>query len=147
MPNARLQQAFETLMQRAPSALFKRARSLYLSKYPLDGRDTTSNLRLFVNKEHIDEQIVAGGSEGERLAVVSIKPIELTLVHWQQPDPASVEVQRAYFREQWGIDLPTLHPLAESWFREGGHQSTLVAPQGLQWVRSSPMPSSDNPGD
>jgi hypothetical protein len=147
MPNARLQQAFETLMQRAPSALFKRARSLYLSKYPLDGRDTTSNLRLFVSKEHIDEQIVAGGSEGERLAVVSIKPIELTLVHWQQPDPASVEVQRAYFREQWGIDLPTLHPLAESWFREGGHQSTLVAPQGLQWVRSSPMPSSDNPGD
>ena len=147
MPNARLQQAFETLMQRAPSALFKRARSLYLSKYPLDGRDTTSNLRLFVSKEHIDEQIVAGGSDGERLAVVSIKPIELTLVHWQQPDPASVEVQRAYFREQWGIDLPTLHPLAESWFREGGHQSTLVAPQGLQWVRSSPMPSSDNPGD
>ena len=147
MPNARLQQAFETLMQRAPSALFKRARSLYLSKYPLDGRDTTSNLRLFVSKEQIDEQIVAGGSEGERLAVVSIKPIELTLVHWQQPDPASVEVQRAYFREQWGIDLPTLHPLAESWFREGGHQSTLVAPQGLQWVRSSPMPSSDNPGD
>jgi len=145
MPNARLQQAFETLMQRAPSALFKRARSLYLSKYPLDGRDTTSNLRLFVSKEHIDEQIVAGGSEGERLAVVSIKPIELTLVHWQQPDPASVEVQRAYFREQWGIDLPTLHPLAESWFREGGHQSTLVAPQGLQWVRSSPMPSNDNP--
>ena len=147
MPNARLQQAFETLMQRAPSALFKRARSLYLSKYPLDGRDTTSNLRLFVSKEHIDEQIVAGGSEGERLAVVSITPIELTLVHWQQPNPASVEAQRAYFREQWGMDLPTLHPLAESWFREGGHQSTLVAPQGLQWVRSSPMPSSDNPGD
>ena len=145
MPNARLQQAFETLMQRAPSALFKRARSLYLSKYPLDGRDTTSNLRLFVSKEHVEEQIVAGGSEGERLAVVSIKPIELTLVHWHQPAPASQEAQRAYFSEQWGMQLPALQPQAESWFREGGHQSTLIAPEGLQWVRSSPMPSNDNP--
>ena len=146
MPNARLQQAFETLMQRAPSALFKRARALYLSKYPLDGRDTDSKLRLFVSKEHVEEQIVAGGSEGERLAVVSIKPIELTLVHWHQAAPASQDAQQTYFMEQWGMDVPVLHPNEESWFRESGHQSTLIAPEGLQWVRSSPMPSSDNPG-
>jgi len=146
MPNARLQQAFETLMQRAPSALFKRARSLYLSKYPLDGRDTDRKLRLFVSKEHVEEQIVAGGSEGERLAVVSIKPIELTLVHWHQAAPASQDAQQTYFMEQWGMDVPVLHPQEESWFREGGHQSTLIAPEGLQWVRSSPMPSNDNPG-
>ena len=145
MPNARLQQAFESLMQRAPSALFKRARSLYLCKYPLDGRDANGSLRLFVSKEHVEERIVSGGSEGERLAVVSIKPIEFTLVHWQQPDPACQDTQRAYFKEQWGMDLPDLQPLAESWFREGGHQSTLRAPEGLQWIRSSPMPANDSP--
>ncbi len=147
MPNARLQQAFETLMQRAPSALFKRARSLYLSKYPLDGRDTNSRLRLFVSQEQVDETIVAVGSEGERLAVVAIKPIQLTLVHWHKPVPASQEAQRTYFREQWDMELPSLQPLSESWFRDGGHQSTLMAPDGMQWVRSSPMPSNDTPAD
>jgi len=143
MPSTRLQQALETLMQRAPSALFKRARSLYLSKYPLDGRDTSSRLRLFISQENVDEQIVAGGSEGERLAVVSIQAIELTLVHWRHSSPASQEAERAYFRQQWDMDLPALQPREGSWFREGGHQSTFVAPNGLQWIRSSPMPTSE----
>ena len=147
MVNVRLQQAFETLMQRAPSALFKRARSLYLSKYSLDGRDTTNQLRLFVSKEHVDEQIVPGGNEGERLAVVTVKPLELTLVHWHQPGPASQDAQKTYFKEEWGLELPTLQPLEGSWFREGGHQSTLVAPAGLRWLRSSTLPINDSPAE
>ena len=35
----RLQQAYATLMERAPSALFRKARQLYLNKYCLDGRE------------------------------------------------------------------------------------------------------------
>lgn len=140
MAHARLQQAFEQLMQRAPSALFKKARALYLCKYPLDGRDCSSPLRLFITEEAVEEDIVTGGSEGERLATVSIRPVELALVHWQQAQPATEEQIKTYFQEQWGLEVPSLTPLQQSWFREGGHQSRFAAPDGLIWLRSSPMP-------
>ena len=140
MAHARLQQAFEHLMQRAPSALFKKARALYLCKYPLDGRDCSSPLRLFITQEAVEEDIVTGGSEGERLATVSIRPVELALVHWQQAQPATEEQIKTYFQEQWDLEVPTLTPLQQSWFREGGHQSRFAAPDGLIWLRSSPMP-------
>ena len=35
----RLQQAYSALMERAPSALFRKASQLYLNKYCLDGRE------------------------------------------------------------------------------------------------------------
>ncbi|MGC6483948.1 MAG: hypothetical protein ACON4T_10370 [Synechococcus sp.] len=139
MIHARLQQAFEGLMQRAPSALFKKARALYLCKYALDGRNCSSSLRLFITREAIDEQIVAGGSEGERHVTVSIKPLEMALVHWQHSEPASAEQIKDYFAQQWDLAVPTLQPQSESWFREGGHQSRFAAPKGLIWLRSSPM--------
>ena len=140
MPHARLQQAFEVLLQRAPSALFKKARALYLCKYALDGRECSSPLRLFITQESVEEEIVTGGSEGERLATVSIKPLELALVHWQQPQAATADQIKAYFQQQWDLEVPTLTPLQDSWFREGGHQSRFAAPEGLIWLRSSPMP-------
>ena len=140
MPHSRLQQAFETLMERAPSALFQRARALYLNKYPLDGRDSTSPLRLFISEESLDEQVVDGGQEGERLAVVSIKPITMALVHWQQPEPASTSTINSYFKDSWGLTAPQLSPISTPWFRDGGHQSLFTPPEGLIWVRSSPMP-------
>lgn len=143
MSKARLQQAFESMMQRAPSALFRKARALYLQKYPLDGRDCTSPLRLFVKQETIDEQIVTGSNPGERLAVVTIKPVQLALVHWQQPRAASDSDIGAYFQEQWGMETPTLEPQDDPWFRDGGHQSLLRAPEELIWLRRSPMPETD----
>ena len=143
MPTARLQQAFESLMQRAPSALFRKARTLYLQKYPLDGRDCTSPLRLFVNDETIDEQIVAGSNAGERLAVVTIKPVQLALVHWQKPSAALASDIHAYFQEQWGMEAPALKPQDDPWFRNGGHQSLLRAPEDLIWLRRSPMPDTE----
>ena len=42
----RLQQAYAALMDRAPSALFRKARQLYLNKYCLDGREPQGPLRL-----------------------------------------------------------------------------------------------------
>ncbi|MEB3157939.1 MAG: hypothetical protein VKK03_00595 [Synechococcus sp.] len=140
MVHSRLQPAFEALMQRAPSALFQKARALYLCKYPLDGRDCNSALRLFVAEETIDEQIVSGGSEGERLVTLSIKPLELALVHWQQSAPANDEDVNNYFQQTWGMEAPPCTPQAEPWFRQGGHQSRFNAPEGLLWLRSSPMP-------
>ena len=144
MPVTRLQQAFETLMEHAPSALFKKARALYLCKYPLDGRDSSSALRLFIAQEAIEEQVVGGGSEGERLGVLSIKPVTMALVHWQQAKPASAEAVKDYFQQQWGIDPPELSHQSDAWFREGGHQSLFNPPEGLIWVRSSPMPDQRN---
>ena len=57
MSHPQLQDALEQLMVRAPSALFKRARRLYLDKYPLDGRDCSSALRLFVAEERVEEWV------------------------------------------------------------------------------------------
>ena len=39
------------LMERAPSALFRKARQLYLNKYCLDGREPQGPLRLYVQQE------------------------------------------------------------------------------------------------
>ena len=140
MAVTRFQQAFETLMERAPSALFKKARALYLCKYPLDGRDCSNALRLFIAQEAIEEQVVGGGSEGERLGVLSIKPVTMALVHWQQAESATEKVIEDYFQQRWGMDAPELSPQSNAWFREGGHQSLFNPPEGLIWVRSSPMP-------
>tara|TARA_B100001741_G_scaffold243550_1_gene204679 strand:+ start:475 stop:1065 length:591 start_codon:yes stop_codon:yes gene_type:complete len=140
MPNARLQQAYESLMQRAPSPLFKKARALYLCKYPLDGRDCNGSLRLFVSQESIEERIVPAPDEGERLAVLSIHPVKLALVHWGKPDPAPEQEAATYFEQQWDLVLPALQPQDQAWFRDGGHQSLFTAPKGLHWLRSSPMP-------
>ena len=74
-------------MQRAPSALFKRARRLYLDKYPLDGRDCSSALRLFVAEERVEEWVEPdpGAAASGQIAVVSTsslaKPYK-TLVDW-----------------------------------------------------------------
>ena len=65
---------------------------------------------------------------------------ELALVHWQQAQPATEAQIKTYFQEQWDLEVPTLTPLQQSWFREGGHQSRFAAPDGLIWLRSSPMP-------
>ena len=142
MTHARLQTAYEALMQRAPSPLFQKARALYLCKYCLDGRDSTSALRLFIAKERVEEAIVPGVNDGERLAVVSIRPECLALVHWHQPGPPTLEQASNYFQTQWGMELPDLTPHREPWFRMGGHQSQLTPPGDLLWLRSSPMPDS-----
>ena len=91
MSHPKLQVAFEQLMAHAPSALFKRARRLYLDKYPLDGRDSSSALRLFVAKERVEEWVEPDPETAPtgKIAVVTIRPTLLSLVHWQQNDPAN----------------------------------------------------------
>ena len=137
----RLQQAYTALMERAPSALFRKARQLYLNKYCLDGREPQGPLRLYVQQEKAEERIEPRLVEQEprRLAIYTVQPITLALVHWQQPDAAEPAMQAAYL-QQWGLDGIDLRPQNESWFREGGHHALLPAPSDLIWRKESLLP-------
>ena len=141
MPSSSLQQAFAQLMQSAPSALFPKARRLYLNKFPLDRRDSTSALRLFVANGQVEEQIeTASDNATHRIAVLTIRPLKLALVHWLQAEPASNAAVEDYFTSHWQLDTPALEAQAEAWFREGGHLSLFTAPEGLIWERRSSLP-------
>ena len=102
----RLQQAYAALMERAPSALFRKARQLYLNKYCLDGREPQGPLRLYVQQEKAEERIEPRLVEQEprRLAIYTVQPITLALVHWQQPEAADPAEQAAYL-QHWGLYL------------------------------------------
>ena len=134
-----LQVALEQLMERAPSALFKRARRLYLDKYPLDGRDCTSALRLFVAEERVEEWVEPDpeAAPSGQIVVVTTKPTRLSLVHWQQNDPASEQICSDYLQNTWGLDPTCFKAFNDPWFRNGGHQKQAQAPDGLIWIRRS----------
>jgi hypothetical protein len=136
-----LQKAFEALMDRAPALIFPRARALYFNKYPLDGPDTAGSLRLFIRQEDADEQIEPRIIEGvpRRMAVVKVRARSMAVVHWQQSAAADPEVLAAYLTT-WGLQEQTLTAQAEPWFRDGGHQQWLHAPDGLLWHREALMP-------
>ena len=137
----RLQQAYAALMERAPSALFRKARQLYLNKYCLDGREPQGPLRLYVKQEKAEERIEPRLVEQEprRLAIYTVQPITLALVHWQQPGAADPTEQATYL-QHWGLDGIALQPQSESWFREGGHHALLPAPSNLLWRKESLLP-------
>ena len=137
----RLQQAYAALMERAPSALFRKARQLYLNKYCLDGREPQGQLRLYVQQEKAEERIEPRLVEQEprRLAIYTVQHITLALVHWQQPEAADPAEQAAYL-QHWGLDGIALQPQRESWFREGGHHALLPAPSDLLWRKESLLP-------
>jgi hypothetical protein len=139
MSHPQLQDALEQMMAHAPSALFKRARRLYLDKYPLDGRDCSSALRLFVAEERVEEW-VEPDPEVEpvgKIAVVTIRPTRLSLVHWQKIEAASEQMCSDYLQSTWGLDPTCFESLNAPWFRNGGHQQQAPAPDGLIWTRRS----------
>lgn len=107
---ASFQQAFETLLSRAPGPVFPRARLLYFRKYPLDG-DRAAAFRTFLLEEDIQES--AAG-------VVRVRARSFAVVHWQA---AAVPVcaYAAYLHEQWQLQPADLTPVPdEPWFRDGG---------------------------
>ena len=77
--------------------------------------------------------------EPRRLAIYTVQPITLALVHWQQPEAADPAKQAAYL-QHWGLDGIDLQPQSESWFREGGHHALLPAPSDLLWRKESLLP-------
>ena len=130
-----LQEAYTALMSRAPGAAFRRARSLYLNKYPLPQQDQNSSMRLFVGQEHCEEleQPAPDGVAHHRLVTLTCRPRELALVHWQQTDAADPSLISAYLRDTWGLDADALQlqDFDEPWFRNGGHQLRFTPPETL----------------
>ena len=141
MATEELRQAFEALLDRAPALIFPRARALYFNKYPLDGREASGPLRLFIQQEESEEQIETRQLDGEprRMAVVKVRPRTMAVVHWQQPEAPAPQVLDDYLR-RWGLEEVALMAQRELWFREGGHQQWLKAPEGLLWHREALMP-------
>lgn len=136
-----LQEAYTALMSRAPGAAFRRARSLYLNKYPLPQQDQNGPLRLFVCQERCEEleQPAPDGVAHHRLVTLTCRPGELALVHWQQPKAAEPSLIAVYLRDTWGLeaDALQLRTCDEPWFRDGGHQLRFNPPETLMDQQSS----------
>ena len=136
-----LQQAYNTLMAKAPGAAFQKARALYLNKYPLPQPDSTVPLRLYVCEEQLQESVQPAndGHPNHRLAILQSQPGQLAVVHWQQPDPPETEQLNRYLQELWDLNPAELKitALSAPWFREGGHQSRFAAPVGLSWQQQT----------
>ena len=136
-----LQQAYNTLMAKAPGAAFQKARALYLNKYPLPQADGTIPLRLYVCDEQLEESIrpANDGHPNHRLAILQSRPGQLAVVHWQRPHPPGTEQLRCYLKNTWNLDADRLQitALSSPWFRDGGHQSRFAAPSQLSWQQQT----------
>ena len=127
-----LKKGYSDLMAKAPGAAFHRARALYLNKYPLPQGSCELPLRLFVTDELLKEELLPApdGEPGHRLARLTSRTEQLALVHWQNSEPAPLQLVKQYLREAWNLDVDSLDLLtqAEPWFRESGHQSRFRSP-------------------
>jgi hypothetical protein len=96
-------------------------------------------LRLFVAEERVEEWVEPDpeAAPSGQIAVVTTKPTRLSLVHWQQNDPASEQICSDYLQNTWGLDPTCFKAFNDPWFRNGGHQKQAQAPDGLIWIRRS----------
>ena len=136
-----LKKGYSDLMVRAPGAAFRRARELYLNKYPLPQVSCELPLRLFVTDEELQEELLPApdGEPGHRLARLTSRAGGLALVHWQHSEPAPRELAQHYLRETWNLDIDSLEleAQAEPWFRDSGHQSRFRSPCELVFQHES----------
>ena len=130
--SSELKQGYSDLMIRAPGAAFRRARALYLNKYPLPQVNCDLPFRLFICDEQLHEELhpAPDGEPGHRLVRLTSRPGQLALVHWQHSDPAPLELVTHYLRKAWNLDFDSLdlQARAEPWFRDSGHQSRFRSP-------------------
>lgn len=128
--------AYQTLMAKAPGAAFRKARALYLNKYSFPDSNPNNAFRLFVCREALDEGLrpADDGNPDHQIVSLTSTALELAVVHWQNPTAAETETVLRYLHDHWGLPLEpsALSPKNEPWFRDGGHQTRLAAPSGLQ---------------
>lgn len=128
--------AYQTLMARAPGAAFRKARALYLNKYPFPDNDPSRAFRLFVCRETLDEGVrpADDGNPDHQIVTLTSTAEELAVVHWQQPTAPDPDAVMSYLEEVWSLDLEASALTSQSapWFRDGGHQTRLLAPSVLQ---------------
>lgn len=110
MPES-FQEAFESLLQRAPSPLFPRARQLYLRKYCLEGGEAEA-LRTFLLEEEIGER--DGG------LLLTVRARRFAVVHWQAAQLPAQDYL-AYLKRRWDLEPEQLQPVDDTpWFRQAG---------------------------
>ena len=140
MENA-LFSAYRTLMAKAPGAAFRKARALYLNKYSFPEHNPSSAFRLFICRESLDEGLrpADDGNPDHQIVSLTSTALELAVVHWQTPVAPNAEALTTYLRDNWfwEVDPSAFTSWKEPWFRDGGHQSRLKAPAGLQIRRES----------
>lgn len=128
--------AYQTLMAKAPGAAFRKARALYLNKYPFPDSDPNRAFRLFVCRETLDEGLrpAHDGNPDHQIVSLTSTAEELAVVHWQQPGAPDPNAVVRYLQDVWSLDLDSSALTSQSapWFRNGGHQTRLLAPPGLQ---------------
>lgn len=140
LPGA-LIEALEPLLERAPAAVFPRARRLYFDKYPLEGRPQDFALDpvdgrffTFVLRESIHDPGTSLSAKAARPAANqlnqadSCKLHELAVVYWQQPEHAPLSDVKRYLMEQWKLEPASLEVVQESWFRQGGPWVRVTLP-------------------
>ena len=136
-----LQQAYNALLGKAPGAAFRRARTLYLNKYPLPQNDASPSLRLYVCAEQLSEtqEPTKDGHEHHRIVTLTSRPGELAVVHWQCQEAPQLEAVLDYLKTTWSLQVSAvdLLPHAEPWFRDGGYQIRLKPPEDLIWQQRS----------
>ena len=139
--SSELQEAYKRLLSRAPGAAFRRARKLYLNKYPLPQAETNLPFRLFVCGESLDEvqQPAADGIPGHRLVTLTSRPDQLALVHWHQDSAASKQAMKHYLQATWNLELESLRleDQIQSWFRQSGRFCLFSSPCDLVYQRQS----------
>ena len=128
--------AYQTLMAKAPGAAFRKARALYLNKYPFPESDPHRVFRLFVCRETLNEGLrpAHDGNPDHQIVTLTSTAEELAVVHWQQPTAPDPDAVMSYLEEVWSLDLEASALTSQSapWFRDGGHQTRLLAPSVLQ---------------
>jgi hypothetical protein len=133
---APLRLAVDRLYERAPSALFPRARQLFFLKYPLEGHPQELDSSPFVERFRtfvLRETTCLPSEESE--AQEPHRPITrinaLAVVHWQAPQTNREDYAR-YLSRHWLLDPERLQLSEQPWFREGGAWAHLpiTAPAG-----------------
>lgn len=139
--SSELQEAYNALLRRAPGAAFRRARKLYLNKYPLPQAEMDVPFRLFICGETIDEvqQPAPDGIPGHRLVTLTSRPDQLALVHWQHNSSASKQAMKHYLQSTWNLDLDSLRleDQSQSWFRQSGRYCLFTSPCELIYQQQS----------
>ena len=134
-----LQAAYSNLMDRAPGAAFKRARTLYLNKYNLPQPHYKWEFRMFVSKDLLNEKIksIIKVSQKNYLAKLTSCPEEFAIVHWNKQSPPKRDQLQEYLYEYWKLDINKIKYSNKDiqWFRNAGYQIRFPAPQGIIWEK------------
>jgi hypothetical protein len=114
-PLATFQEAFERVLQLAPSPLFPRARRLYLNKYPLEDPVECSGARICRFRTFLLEEEVQEAPTG----VQRIRALRFAVVHWQAPQ-THLDAYATYLDQRWQLPPLDLQLAPDPWFREAG---------------------------